>query len=225
VTTVPYVAQWASPELIPAILAGEISARDDPRWPESGAADAEQYEFWSWRCCGMACLRSVLLARGEDAPGIVALALETLAAGGYRLRHATAGEEDRPAAPARVDGLIYAPFAAYLAVRWEIGATVAAHLSTEELIRRVRQGGWVMASVHPSIRRPSVVPPGRGGHLVLVTGLAGGADGLDGDDGATSVVLHNPSGDSAANQADVAIAVDDFDRFFAGRGVLFPPTS
>jgi hypothetical protein len=220
--TVPYVGQWESPELIHAFLRGDLAARHDPRWVHSGAASAEQYEFWSWRCCGMACLRSVLMARNGTSPGIVSLALETLEAGGYRLRYRPDGDgsdrEDNE--PEGVDGLIYAPFVAYLARRWEIAATVEADLSTPSLVAHVRQGAWVMASVHPAIRHPEVTPPSRGGHLVLVHATARRPDGQ-----ADDVVLHNPSGDTPANQADVRLSLTDFGPFFAGRGVVFAPVS
>jgi hypothetical protein len=211
---VPYAAQWESPGLIRAILSGDLAARDDPRWACSGADDPEQYEFWSWRCCGMACLRSVLLARSGQAPGNVTLGLEVLATGGYRLRY----DSDGSGRPEGLDGLIYAPFVTYLAERWQIQATVHTDLSTAGLVDRVARGQWVMASVHPSIRRPAGVPPSRGGHLVLVHGVARSPGRAT-----TDVVLHNPSGHTAAAQEDVRVATDDFDRFFAGRGVVIHP--
>jgi hypothetical protein len=222
---VPYVGQWESPELIRAILRGDLAARHDPRWVHSGAASAEQYEFWSWRCCGMACLRSVLLARNGTSPGIVSLALETLDAGGYRLRYrpdddSNNGDGGGDKQPEGVDGLIYAPFVAYLSQRWEIVATVEANLSTQSLVEHVQRGAWVMASVHPAIRHPEVTPPSRGGHLVLVHATERRPDGQ-----ADDVVLHNPSGDATANQADVRLSAADFGRFFAGRGVVFAPVS
>lgn len=213
------MGQWESPDLVRAILDGDVAARDDPRWANSGAADIDQYEFWSWRCCGMACLRSVLLARSGSAPGTVTLALETLAAGGYRLRYGPSGP-DEAGVPEGVDGLIYAPFVTYLARRWQITATVEADLSIEALVGHVGRGAWVMASVHPGIRRPELTPPSRGGHLVLVHAMAAQVGG-----GPVQVVLHNPSGDTAATQADVHVTATDFDRFFAGRGVVFHPAS
>jgi hypothetical protein len=185
-----------------AILDGRLAARHDPRWAASGAADPVEYEFWSWRCCGMACLRSMLLARSGTAPGTVTLARETLDAGGYRLRREPEG----------VDGLFYAPFVDYVAHRWGITATVEGHLPVEELWARVDAGAWVMASVHPGIRRPHQAPPSQGGHLVLVHGVRAGPQ----------LVFHNPSGDTAATQADVALPLGDFARFFAGRGVALP---
>jgi hypothetical protein len=67
----------------------------------------------------------------------------------------------------------------------------------------------VMASVHKWIRWPDRIPPQRGGHLVLVTGAAGAL-----------IRLHNPSGLPGASQRDAWVAVADFARFYAGRGLL-----
>jgi hypothetical protein len=199
------VAQWESPERIADILAGRLDARDDPRWAASGAPDRDSYAYWSWRCCGMACLRSVLLARDGVAPGTAALAEEMLAAGGY-LRRADGG----------LDGLIYAPFVTWLARRWGLAARVEADLDPGALRSRVAAGDWVVASVHARIREPASAPPATGGHLVLVHGITSTSDGRP------AVVFHNPSGDRSVNQAGAVVALDDFARFFAGRGVVIP---
>lgn len=50
---IPYFSQWESPELVGAIICGDIAAEDDPRWAESGAATRAEYAFWSWRVCGI----------------------------------------------------------------------------------------------------------------------------------------------------------------------------
>ena len=71
----------------------------------------------------------------------------------------------------------------------------------------------MIASVHPEIRRPWNDPPGSGGHLVLVTGQAGGL-----------VTFHNPSGHTP--EAVVAtLPVPVFDRFAAHRGDRPPPVN
>lgn len=70
---VPYYAQWESPDLVPDIIAGTLSAADDPLWQKSGAASPEEYAFWSWRLCGMACLRMALDHWRGSAPPAVTL--------------------------------------------------------------------------------------------------------------------------------------------------------
>ncbi|WP_434588492.1 hypothetical protein [Streptomyces sp. A5-4] len=68
-----------------------------------------------------------------------------------------------------------------------------------------------MASVHYEIRNPGRPAPGRGGHLVLVTGRTPDGEGVH---------FHNPSGTAPLSRAaDLPLAT--FERFFAGRGVSF----
>jgi hypothetical protein len=70
----------------------------------------------------------------------------------------------------------------------------------------------VIASVHPWVRWPDRVPPDRGGHLVLVTGRDGG-----------QLILNNPSGLPGTSQHAARIALTDFARFYAGRGIVIAP--
>ncbi|MET8009412.1 C39 family peptidase [Streptomyces sp. NPDC005271] len=197
---VPYYAQWESPDLVPGIIAGTVSAADDPLWQKSGAASPAEYAFWSWRLCGMACLRMALDYWRGTAPPAVSLAEECVDAGAY-VRHAD-----------RVDGLIYAPFADYARRRWNLFAQSRPSLPAQELPRRLAAGRLAMLSVHPAIRDPETWPPGRGGHLVLAVGATPG-----------HVVLHNPSGFPDHSQRFAHVPWGRLDRFYAGRGVLLGP--
>ena len=67
----------------------------------------------------------------------------------------------------------------------------------------------MIASVHKWVRWPHRNPPGLGGHLILVTGVAGGL-----------VRLHNPSGMPGQSQQDALIKASSFTRFFAERGLV-----
>jgi hypothetical protein len=69
-----------------------------------------------------------------------------------------------------------------------------------------------MASVHPWVRWPDREPPDRGGHLVLVVGTTPGA-----------LLVHNPSGLPGESQEYAEVPTEAFARFYADRGVLFPP--
>jgi hypothetical protein len=197
---VPYYSQWESAELVGEFIEGVLSASADPRWASSDASSPQEYEFWSWRTCGIACLRMVLAHRGMAVPAAVPLAEECAAAGGY-VRH-----------PDRVDGLIYAPFVAWIAERFGIKATVRAELPVAEISERVHDGGLAMISVHPWIRWLDRTPPKAGGHLVLVTGAGPG-----------HLLIHNPSGLPGHSQQHARIALDALNRFYAGRGVLIDP--
>lgn len=199
----PYHAQWESPELIAEFLSGRRSAATDPRWAESGARTPQEYEFWSSRTCGMACLRSILDHREGASPATVTLAHEVLLAGGYTMREGG------------VRGLVYRPFVDYLERRWAIRAEVAARLPAPELAAALAAGSWALASVHRSIRHHDEpgpgAPPQRGGHLVLAYGLSDGA-----------VLFHNPSGHRPATRARVRLGLDAFAGYFAERAVLLP---
>lgn len=197
VLDVPYSAQWESPQLIADIIAGAMNASDDPLWFRSGARDRREYEFWSWRACGMACLKMALRYwTGRDHP-LVVLAKQAMEHGAYVRREHS------------VDGLIYQPFTRYVGDRFGLRGLSRPELSVDEIAGCVEAGSLVMASVHPHIRWPDSVAPGKGGHLVLVVGHTG-----------DEIVLHNPSGDRAHNQAFARVHRADFVKFFAGRGVI-----
>jgi hypothetical protein len=196
--TVPYYAQWESPELVADIVGGRIRATDDPRWRNSGAGSPEEYEFWSWRSCGIACLRMILEHHGQTVPPAVVLARECEGIGGY-VRNSDG-----------VRGLIYAPFVEWVQRRFLLPAEARGELSHAQLRESVAAGDLVMASVHPTIREPTETAGGRGGHLVLVTAVA--------DD---AVVINNPSGFSAVNQQAATVHDEDFVRFYARRGIVF----
>ncbi|GGR51231.1 C39 family peptidase [Streptomyces netropsis] len=198
---VPYYAQWESTDLVPDIIGGTVRAADDPLWQKSGADSPEEYAFWSWRVCGMACLRMALDYWRDTAPPTVSLATECAEAGGY-VRHAD-----------RVDGLIYAPFAAYARQRWGLHATSRPELTAEEVRDEITAGRLVMLSVHPSIRTLAPAPPQRGGHLVLGVGVT--------DD---ALVIHNPSGFPGHSQQFAHVPWGDLERFYAGRGVVLGHT-
>ncbi|MGW0734452.1 glutamate ligase domain-containing protein [Streptomyces sp. NPDC002851] len=203
---VPYYAQWASPELVPAIIRGEIPAAEDPLWHTYGADSPETYEWWSWRLCGIACLRMALHHwhgnRDEyTAPTAMTLAEECLKAGAYVKRD-----------DGGLDGLIYSPFAAYLRERWDIHAEARPDLPATEIPEHLATGHLVILSVHPSIRTLDPEPPRQGGHLVLAVGAT-----------QEHVVIHNPSGFPGTSQQFHEVPWPDLDRFYAGRGVILGP--
>ena len=193
---VPWITQYATPSLIAAIAYHGHPPADDPNWPESGAPDQQAYGRWCTRLCGMACLRMALTARDGHAPSLFALLDGCLDYGGYV-------EE----ADGKVTGLLYRPFCDFTRDRYKLQADVITGLGPGQLIREVGQGRLVIASVHKEIRRPEHDPPATGGHLVLVTGYAGG-----------HVTFHNPSGHT--RQAGIAtLPMSVFDRFAAHRGI------
>lgn len=193
----PYRAQWESADLVAAFLAGRHPGTD-PLWRASEAASAAEYALWADHLCGCACLQMVLGAHGRPVPPIHAIRRAVQDAGGYVV------EPD-----GAIRGLIYAGAVAWLAERG-IAASIALDVAADDIPGLVAGGGLFIASVHGAIRWPDRDPPRRGGHLVLVFGVAG--------DGALR--FHNPSGDTPASRADARLPPAAFGRFFAGRGIL-----
>ncbi|CAI2533285.1 hypothetical protein AB6825_01425 [Serratia proteamaculans] len=196
-SSVPYVCQWATPELAADLIAGRVTLADDVNWARSGARDRAEYIEWANHVCGMACLKMVLSHRDGEAPSLLELARRSLPYGAY----VREGE--------RIKGLIYAPFVEYVREQFALESEVRVGIEPEDLPQVLSQRRYFIASVHPGIRRPEQTPPQRGGHLVLVTAVE-----------ADCVTFHNPSGDSPATRQQVTLPLSSFGRFFAGRGIV-----
>jgi hypothetical protein len=171
-------------------------------WQEAGARSPEEFERWRRAGCGMACLQMILAETGRSVPGLVELGLRCATYGGYVVT------EDK------FEGLIYAGFVDFVSAEWGLEASVAAPLALDSIIEAVTRGAFVIASVHRSIREPDTEPPSRGGHLVLV---------FDSDDEGKNVYLNNPSGLRPEAERGVRMPTEDFERFFAGRGMVVEP--
>lgn len=193
---IPYFSQWEDPDSAAGIIAGDITLRDIALWPESGASTQEEFIEWANHVCGMCCLKMVLAATSGKVVPILNLTQRSLPYGAY----VRDGEN--------IKGLIYAPFVEYVREELGLSAQVRVDMDAEQIAAEFEQHRFFIASVHPSIRVPNSSPPHKGGHLVLVTR----AD-------AQSVTFHNPSGHDVASQRDVTLSVDEFSRFFAGRGI------
>ncbi|MFF3645380.1 peptidase [Streptomyces sp. NPDC002564] len=189
----PVRTQFASPDLVGPIVYEDFDRAADPAWRTSGAATVEDYARWCGHLCGLTCFRMWL---GPGAPTLFALRDGALKYGAYT------------EADGVIRGLVYAPFAEYARQEHGADARVHRHLSVEEICALLDEGRQVIASVHFEIRRPHRPAPGRGGHLVLLTGRT--PDG--------SLHFHNPSGTAPASRTAL-LSPAAFEPFFAGRGV------
>ena len=197
---IPYRSQYASPELAGELQSGAVAFEEDPRWSEFGAESPGEYRRWARCGCGMACLQMILAARGAGVvPPLAELGRRAVAYGAY---------EAEP--PGGFGPLIYAGFVDFVAAEFGLDARVAAPLSLDELAEAVAGDEVVLASVSAEIRALAPAPERRGGHLVLV--LERSRDGL-------RICFHDPAGDSAASARGVWLALEDFERFYARRGV------
>jgi hypothetical protein len=194
---VPYFSQWESAELAAGFVDGSLSLADDPQWAASGARTPDEYQYWAGKVCGLACLKMILAHRAMPVPATMPLVKKAITWQAYIPQ----GE--------RVAGLIYQPFADWVAADYGITVEVAPELAVETVAELASPDTPVIVSVHKWIRWPDRDPPAAGGHLVLVTGAGGGL-----------LRLHNPSGIPPASQRDALVPAQDFARFFAGRGMV-----
>jgi hypothetical protein len=194
----PYVSQFESSELVSDFLEGRLTPQEDPRWRNSGWTRAEDYSFWAWHTCGVACLRMILSPAVAKACN---LTQDLVKAGGYQI----SGNN--------VAGLFYHAFVSYIRDHWGLHGTVYKELSLERVRDILHMPQTVMMlSVDPTIRNTSPTarrPPGptAGGHLILAT-----------DASKEGVTFHDPSGHSHG-QSNVMLPWDRFDSFFAQRGI------
>ncbi|HEY8544704.1 MAG TPA: hypothetical protein VIL36_06640 [Acidimicrobiales bacterium] len=206
--TITTVTQYASPDLIAAIVYDGHDPADDPRWPESGAPSRADYGRWCGEWCGMACLRMVLTLRDGTAPPLYELLTAGLPYGTYV-----------PQPDGSIRGLYHRPFADYVRAEHGLEAEVHGDLDADDLRALLADadadgddpGGTtvVIASVHREIRRPDRPAPGRGGHLVLVTGH---------DPAADTLTFHNPSGHTPAART-ATLPTDVFEPFWSHRAI------
>lgn len=196
---VPYFSQWESKKLVKDIVEGSINSQDDPLWMSSGASSPEEYELWSRNLCGMACLKSILkYTQNLDIP-IATLGKKCREYGGY----ISNGEE--------IGGLFYAPFVEFVKKEYDLDGSIRKHLSINDIIEELSSGNFVIASVSHQIRNLESIPTKKGGHLVLMLGYNLSEEKL---------FFHNPSGYIAQSQEEVEISFDNFNKFFANRGIV-----
>jgi hypothetical protein len=198
----PTYTQFASPDLIEAIVYGGHDAGDDPNWPGSGAPDQAEYATWCRHMCGVACLATALHHLDGRTPALFDLLAGCRKHGAYTVD-----------ADGEIHGLIYDPFAAYVRAELGLDATVHRHLPVAGLLAELDRGSLVMASVHKEIRRPDRPAPGRGGHLVLATAHDGG-----------DILFRNPSGHTPAART-ARLPAGRFADFYAERGIALRRTA
>ncbi|WP_321887137.1 C39 family peptidase [Paraburkholderia bannensis] len=193
---VPYYSQWGSPEWVERIVMDDVDPCDDPAWRASGFAQPEQYRFWAKRLCGLTCFESALDYWGIEHAPRAAMLEEALKHGVYRMR------ED-----GGVDGMIYAPFAAWAESAYGVRVEVMTDETIQASAARLSADTLAIVSVSPEIRYPQHPNDSQGGHLILLHGRSDGG-----------VWFHNPSG-VKPYQADAWLPYDTVARFHARRGM------
>jgi hypothetical protein len=208
----PYVCQFASPELVHAFVYGEREIESDPRWAEYGAVDAAEYAHWARRSCGVVCIKMAVEGiTGFTPQPVMDWVREGLAINGYL----TELRADRPERPIE-KGWKHASLAE-LAQRHGCPAALIRDVTAADLAAQVRAGRVVIASVSSEMGEDGEITR-NSGHLVLVIGVAMDAAGR-----IVEVIVHNPSGRMSALQCGARLAVERFMRGFSGRGIAIGP--
>ncbi len=207
---VPYVPQFASPDLIEAFIHGGLHGRDDPAWTEFGAPDPDGYDFWARRVCALACLKMAVQAFNPARElTLWTLVQQGLAYDGYRAYDGGGRLVD--------EGWFY-PAIARLARDHGLQAVGRGYVPLEEICRLIRAGWLVAPAVTPELGKYG--PLRRyGGHMVLAYGFAWGQGRC------RSLCLHNPSGRIPELQAGAVIPADRFRKAYAHRLIAFRPDS
>ena len=196
---VPYVSQFAHPEFAEKVLKDKAPKTTDPHWQNTGAQSPEHYAEWVTTMCGMACTAMALAHFHGNTHPIVKLAEDALQNNVY-IRDAH-----------EISGMQYREFANWIP-QHNLKARVYTQVSVQGLQYLLSRGKLVIVSVNPNIRGYNTAPQEQiGGHLVLLTGY----DRYD-----DTITFHNPSGFvSKNNQQHHTLPREQFDSYFAGRGI------
>lgn len=207
--SVPYRAQFATPELIHAYIHDNFDGTQDPNWRVFGADDPAEYAFWAPRICPLACLQMAIAAfETSQEPTLWQLVKQGLDLRGYTVRDELGNWVD--------EGWAY-PALVKLAAQYGLVARGFGYASLLRVCDEILHGALVMASVSPELGERDPQPGRYGGHFALVTGF-------EWRNGAPiSFTLHNPSGRYAELQANAVIPTDRLRALFGHRLIALSP--
>lgn len=197
---VPFVCQFARPESAEPSLRKEIETVNDPAWQETGALSKERYAQWAFTMCGMASAAMALRHLNNVDVLPAELAEDAMLSGVY------VDEEGI------ISGMKYREFATWIR-KYGIKVNIYSKLNIKGIQYALSDGKLVIVSVNPNIRGYETAPLNqKGGHLVLVTGY---------DLNEKTIMINNPSGFiSSKTQTKHELSYDEFDKYYAGRGLV-----
>jgi hypothetical protein len=208
VRDVPYVPQFASPDLIDAYIYRGLQGRDDPNWQHYGAPDPDTYTFWAHRACAIACLKMAIDAFETALPeSMWSLIEQGRALGGY-IVHDQDGQF--------IDMGWYHEPLVRLASAHGLEVAGRAYASVADICTRIHAGWLVAPAVSPSIGETGRIKQ-YDGHFVVAYGVKWRAGWPE------SLVIHNPSGRVATLRAGAEIPIQRFASAFAHRYMAFRP--
>lgn len=200
IKNVPYVCQFASPELTKDILEKRFIAEDDPNWNIFGYRTRKESAYWAWRQCGVCCVKMVLDFHRINRQ-VAELTKEGVDLDGYNI------END--------SGWYYKPIAKLLE-RYNLIAKIMPHLTVEVLAELLLREKLAIISVNPEIIRgdTKITSHKKSGHLVLAVGFRIHNKQV------TGLFVNNPSGKSEAMQVYAFIPIERFNNAYGQRGIV-----
>ena len=200
VRNIKFYPQWESLEMTDLICSQQLEASKDPKWRDSGASSAKEYQLWSWNICGMACLKMILKKKFNKEFPTITLAKQAEQFNAYRINGKI------------IDGLFYKEFCEFIREKYNLVGHIRKYYPLWLLRRDFRKGLFIIASVSSSIRDPRLNLKSKGGHLVLVTGI-----------GDKNISFHNPSGIYLETQINHTLPIKTFKNYYANRGIAIKP--
>ncbi|MEU2354419.1 GntR family transcriptional regulator [Streptomyces misionensis] len=190
------MTQYATPDLIGAVVYEGHDPGDDPAWRDSGATTRTLYSRWSRHLSGIAALRMALLHRDGQAPTL----FELLA--GARRHQAYVEDAD-----GRI-GLNFTLFADYMRISHALPADVHSEITMDDVVDLLDSGHMVMASVSKeNDLRPKRDPGKIEEHLLLAIGHQAGY-----------IHFRNPAGPTKRTR-EAVLPISRFAAHLGGQGL------
>lgn len=201
---IPCFTQWESKEMIEDIINGKADCKEDPFWKESGAKNPEEYEMYSWQCCGVACLKMILKSvYSNQNYSLIGLAKDALDNGVYKLNKSINVREN-------LDGLLHGSFLKFIE-KFGLSGERKISIKKNYLAHLILNGYFVIASVHHTIRGDVYKKNSKKGHLVLVIGFQKKNGNVSG------FFINNPSGFlSNQSQEKYFVPWKKWKKYFSG---------
>ncbi|MBI2023048.1 C39 family peptidase [Candidatus Giovannonibacteria bacterium] len=205
---IPYVCQFASPQMVEKFVENDDNLRDDPNWRGSGAESLYDYVFWVPKLCGMACFSMILKATGIQPPPIVELGKRAFKAGCYR---------ENPENPKRLIGLLHYQFLKF-AESFGFSGKLLWFIGIHTIASEILKNNFVIASVSNQIRYRGVNHVDKNGHLVVVLGFKIDFGRISG------FYINDPAGFYNDTQENYFVRAEDFINCFSGRIIVLKST-
>ena len=187
-----YVPQFETSEAVETRIRGRNTA--DMTLPE-----------WNW--CAICCVRMILLALGRGAISREELYEKSFAAGVFRQE----GNE--------VIGAYHKELASFIERELGLQARPRRGMTTQEVMKEIARGAFVIASVSAEIRDThGLLPKKKGGHFVLIYGFRCSPDHSN------QLIIHNSTGFTSTNsQMHVSVDETRFNDCFSGNAIVVKP--